>query len=246
MTKQQGRLREERGHRVVGPLAQPDLSRHWVATTTAIIMTVVSIAMSIAAAAAQYMQQQAAAEANHKNQVAMMRAQDEAIRQNAALANRDYMNQTKALQDKQAQEDAAAGQRESDVSVQAAQARSTAQTAAGEAGVGGLSVNALMDDFTRQEADYRTQSRTNLEGLRDQTSRELEAAQIQGQGRTESMKPYQPTPIQYPSLVGAALRVGGESAGALSSYYGKQTPQTPTYNTPRAPRGGYGDGGFAE
>ena len=61
----------------------------------------------------------------------------------------------------------------------------------GQAGVSGMSVNALLDDFTRQEADYRFQSRTNLEGQRDQTRREMEGAQIQGQGRTESMKPYQ-------------------------------------------------------
>jgi hypothetical protein len=192
-------------------------------------MLAVSVAMSIAAAAVQYMQAQAAAEADAKNQAAMMRAQDDAIRQNAALANRAYMNETKALQERQSQEDIAASQREGDVSVQAAQARSTAATAAGEAGVSGLSVNALLDDFTRQEADYRFQSRTGLEGMRDQTRREMEAAQIQGQGRTESMKPYQMKPIQYPSLVGAAMRVGADSAGALGSAYNRSrvTPELP-------------------
>jgi hypothetical protein len=195
-------------------------------------MIAISVAMAIASAAMQYMQAQAAAEADARNQAAMQRAQDDAIRQNAALANRAYMNETKALQDKQSQEDIAASQREGDVSVQAAQARSTAATAAGEAGVSGLSVNALLDDFTRQEADYRFQSRTGLEGMRDQTVREMEAAQIQGQGRTESMKPYQMKPIAYPSLVGAAMRVGADSVGALGSAYNRSA------NMPKVPSGG--------
>jgi hypothetical protein len=37
----------------------------------------------------------------------------------------------------------------------AAEARATARTAAGEAGVAGLSVEALLNDFTAQEGRYR-------------------------------------------------------------------------------------------
>jgi hypothetical protein len=40
------------------------------------------------------------------------------------------------------------------------------------------------------------------------------------------MKPYQAQPITYPSLLGAALRVGTDSAGTLSRNFGN-SPQTP-------------------
>jgi hypothetical protein len=218
----------------VRPVEKP-----WAATTIAIVMTIVSVVMSIAAAAVQYYQAQQAAEAQRRNQEAMMRAQDAAIAQNAALANKAYMEETKALQERQRQSDEAAVIKEQDVAVAAGQARSTALAAAGEAGVSGLSVNALMDDFTRQEVDYRFQSRTQLGYERDQTQREMQAAQIQGEGRVQSMKPYQAQPVQYPSLLGAALRVGADVGGQAMNYYQKR-PQTPT-TTPagRGISGGY-------
>ena len=108
----------------------------------------------------------------------------------------------------------------------AAQARSTALTAAGEAGVSGLSVSALMDDFTRQEVQYRFQTSTQLESERDQTNAEIGNAQATAEGRTQSLKPYQAQPVQYPSLLGAGLRVGADVAGQAYSAY-RSTPSTP-------------------
>jgi hypothetical protein len=218
-----------RGHRIVGPISTPDPERHWAATTIAIVATIVSIVMSIAAAAVQYMQQQAAAEAAAKNQDAMMKAQDAAIAQNAALANRAYMDETKALQERQRQSEEQAIVREQGVSVEAAKARSTALTAAGESGVSGMSVNMLMDDFTRQEVDYRFQSQTQVGYERDQTQRELENAQLRAEGRTVTMKPYQAQPVQYPSLLGAGLRVGAEVGGKVVGAY-SGTPKVPAYS----------------
>lgn len=229
-----------RGHRVVGPLAEQGVERHWVASTTAATIAayaaIASIVLSIAAAAMQYMQAQQAAEANRKNQEQQMRAQDAAIAANAALANKAYMENTKALQERQVQSDEVTANKQQDVSVRAEQSRSTALTAAGEAGVSGLNVNALMSDFTRQEADYRFQSDTQLGHEHDQTNAEISAAQIQGEGRTQSMKPFQSTPIQYPSLLGAGLRVGADVASTGMDYY-RKTPQTPS-TTPDIARGG--------
>lgn len=218
---------QTRGHRIVGPITQPRLERHFFGTATALITTAISIAMSIAAAAVQYVQQQKAAETNARNQKAMMDAQDEAIRQNAALANRQFMEQSKALQERQAEADQAAVAKEIDVSKQGAAARSTAATAAGEAGVAGLSVQALYDDYSGQEANYRFQSRTELENTRSQTERELLGARDTAEGRINSMKPYQAKPVDYPSLLGAALRVGGDAAGTIAKRY-TPTPQTPS------------------
>jgi hypothetical protein len=228
-----------RGHRVVGPLVATETDRHFVITAFMMIATtVISIVLSIAAAAAQYMAQQQAAEANRKNQEAQMRAQDAAIAANAALANKAYMENTKALQERQVQADEAAANKQQQVGVQTAQAKSTALTAAGEAGVSGLNVNALMSDFTRQEADYRFQSDTQLGHEHDQTNAEISAAQIQGEGRTQSMKPFQTTPIQYPSLLGAGLRVGADVAGQAANAY-RSTPVTPSTNYGAGPKAGW-------
>ena len=55
----------------------------------------------------------------------------------------------------QAQANIASAQRIRSASLQAEQARARATVAAGEAGVTGLSVNALVDDMTRREAQFR-------------------------------------------------------------------------------------------
>lgn len=205
-----------------------------VAATVAIYATIASIVLAVASAAMQYMQQQQAAAEQQRNQEAMMRAQDAAIAANAALANKAYMEQTKALQERQVQADVVASNKQQDVNVRAAQARSTALTAAGEAGVSGLNVNALMSDFTRQEVDYRFQSATQIGYEHDQTNAEISAAQIQGEGRAQYLKPYQAQPVQYPSLLGAGLRVGANVGGqALNAY--QSMPQTPP---PDIARGG--------
>jgi len=153
------------------------------------------------------------------------------------------MDETKALQERQRQSDEASYVREHGVSVQAAQARSTALVAAGEAGVSGLSVNALMDDFTRQEVDYRFQSQTQLGYEREQTAREIGGAQTKAEGRTQRMQPFQGQElvgkhIEYPSLLGAGLRVAASVGSDLSSR-GRTTPQVPP-----AGGGGYNWGSY--
>ncbi len=205
-----------------------------VGTTASIVIMAVSIALSIASAAVSYQQQQQqAAENQARTQKQMVEAQNETIRQNSALANAAFINDTKQLQNRQAEEAAAAAAREHGVQIEATKTGSTAATAAGEAGVSGLSVNALLTDYTRQEVDYRFQSQTQLENQRNQTEAELRGAQIQGQGRVDSVKPYMAQSVSYPSLMGAALRVGSDSFSAYNAYSAK---------TPTVPKSGGGMG----
>ena len=56
---------------------------------------------------------------------------------------------------RQAQEHEATSRELADIALKSREAVSRASTSAGESGVAGLSVNALMDDYMRQEADYR-------------------------------------------------------------------------------------------
>jgi hypothetical protein len=56
---------------------------------------------------------------------------------------------------RQAQEQEAVGRELEQVSRKSQEALARARVSAGEAGVAGASVQALMDDYTRQEAGYR-------------------------------------------------------------------------------------------
>jgi len=209
----------------VSPIKPVKAQPYAFSTTTVILL--ISLAISIAAASATYVAQQQAAENQARSQRQMVEAQNETIRQNSALANAAYINDTKQLQNRQAEEAAAAAAREHGVQIEAAKTVSTATTAAGEAGVSGLSVNALLTDYTRQEVDYRFQSQTQLENQRNQTEAELRGAEMQAQGRVSSVKPYIAQPVSYPSLMGAALRVGADSFSAYNDYT-KKIPTVPS------------------
>lgn len=206
----------------VSPI-KPVTAQPYAFSTIAIIA---SIVIAVASAAISYQQQQQAAENQAKQQKQMVEAQNEAIRENSALANAAYINDTKQLQNRQAEEAAAAAAREHGVQLEAAKVGSTAQVAAGEAGVSGLSINALLSDYTRQEVDYRFQSQTQLSNTRNQTEAELRSAQLQGEGRVNSMKPYMAQQPSYPSLMGAALRVGSDTYSAYNTYQARQ-PKVP-------------------
>jgi hypothetical protein len=211
----------------------PVAHKPWAATTIAIISIIVSVTIAVASAAVQYQQAQAAAEQQARQQKAMMAEQDRVIAQNAALANRSYMDQTKQTQERQRQADEVAAMKEMGVAKDAAEARSAAVVAAGEAGVSGMAVQALLSDFTRQEADYRMQSRVQLGYEHAQTEAELRGLQAQAEGRIQSEKSYQPKPTDYPSKLGLGLQIGGAIGQGAYSYY-SQRPATPTTTRPNS------------
>jgi len=100
----------------------------------------------------------------------------------------------------------------------AAEARATARTASGEAGVAGLSVEALLNDFTTQEGRYRYGVRRNNELVTDQLTAEMEGARAQAQGRINSILSLNLEPVSRPKYLGAALRIGGDALGAYAKY----------------------------
>jgi acetylornithine deacetylase/succinyl-diaminopimelate desuccinylase-like protein len=207
---------------------KPVKSQPWVFSTVTII-ALVSLAVSLAATAASYYAQQKAAEAQAKNQKEMVEAQNEVIKKNEALANAAFINDSKQIQNRQAEEGAAAAAKEHGVQIDAEKVKSTAMTAAGEAGVSGLSVNALLSDYTRAEVDYRFQSQTQLENQRKQADAQLAGERIKAEGRIDSEHPYMPKPINYPSALAAGLSVGASATSAAGTYYSQ-----PRSNTGRA------------
>jgi hypothetical protein len=82
--------------------------------------------------------------------------QQAAFQAQAAAAERQrFIQEQTSIRMRQAQEQEAVGRELEQVSRKSREALARARVSAGEAGVAGASVQALMDDYTRQEGAYR-------------------------------------------------------------------------------------------
>lgn len=141
----------------------------------------------------------------------MAKAQEQA-QANASKAERQrYLQEVSSMRVQQGQEQVAAAQRINESAKKAREARATARVSAGEAGVAGLSVDALINDLTREEAEYSfaTQQQTQMNDVGRQM--QLENA---GLGFTNNMLRIN-RPIEQPDYLGAAL--SGAQTG-MSTY----------------------------
>ena len=77
------------------------------------------------------------------------------VQRNATIAEQQrYLSEVSASRLRERQEKVAAAQRIQQSTTKAREARATARVSAGEAGVAGLSVDALINEMTRKEAEY--------------------------------------------------------------------------------------------
>lgn len=197
---------------------------------TTIIM-LAGLAISVAATGYGLYQQSEQAAAQNKAQDKMEQARDKQIEENYQLSVSSANAQYRALQDRASQEGDAATAKALEEARAGAAARSTARVAAGEAGVSGLSVNALLNDFMAEESRYRDSVATNLGYSKAQLESEMGGVRAQAQGRISSIQPYMRSPVDTPNYFGGAMKIGG---AALD-----------TYNKYRAPAtSGQGSGGF--
>ena len=137
------------------------------------------------------------------------RASQRVADQGTERALENYKIQTGQAYRRLEQERMAAAQEISDVARASRRAQSTAIVSAGEAGVGGKSVDAMLDDFERQELFYAENVRTNLGFTEANVQDQLESIRVGTQGRIEDL---QSRVNQRPSFLGAALRIGGQVA----------------------------------
>ena len=162
--------------------------------------TIIAAGLGIAQAGMQVQGQRQAAKAQSQ------------VQASASAAERQrYLNEVSSMRLQQRQEQVAAAQRLQESTKRAREARATARVSAGEAGVSGLSVDALINDMTRQEADFRFAT-TQQQQMAD-TNRELQLRDS-GIGCTNNMLRIN-RPIEQPNYLGAAL--GGTQTG-LSTY----------------------------
>ncbi|WP_127702632.1 hypothetical protein [Sinorhizobium medicae] len=165
----------------------------------AVGLAVAQFAMSAASAVVGYQAEQSQYEAQRQN-----------YENNRIAANKAAVGQYATSQNKQLQEAKATSQELQNTNREALQARSTANVAAGEAGVTGLSVDALINDYYGQEGRYERTLSNNYQMQADYLRGEMEGVQAQAEGRINSVDQG-----QKPSFAGAAIRILGGGLDAL-------------------------------
>ena len=141
--------------------------------------------------------------------------QQAAYQAQAAAAERQrFMQEQTSIRMRQAQEQEAVGRELEQVSRKSQEALSRARVSAGEAGVAGASVQALMDDYVRQEAGYRAATLRQQELGGVATGLGLEQAGFATQQRQIGIN----RPIARPSFLTAGLQslsggLGGVATG---------------------------------
>jgi len=134
------------------------------------------------------------------------------VQKNASAAERErYLREVSSMRVQQGQEEVAAAQRVNESARKAREARATARVSAGEAGVAGLSVDALINDLTREEAEYNFATQQQLQ--MSDVNRTLQLGDA-GLSFTNNMLRIN-KPIEKPDYLGATI--SGAQTG-LSTY----------------------------
>jgi hypothetical protein len=155
--------------------------------------------LAVAAGGAQYIGQR------------RMAKQQAAYQAQAAAAERQrFMQEQTSLRMRQAQEQEAVGRELEQVSKKSQEALARARVSAGEAGVAGASVQALMDDYTRQEAGYRAALLRQQELGGVATGLGIEQAGFATQQRQIGIN----RPVNKPDFLTSALSTATSAVGA--------------------------------
>ena len=189
-----------------------------------VTLTAVSIGMSVVTAGAKYMgeQQQAESQANYQQELG--RARNEQMLDNANRANEEYLRTTMEYNRREREEGLKTADEKEKVSRVALEEREAAKLAAAEAGVAGLSVDALVSDYYRDEARSHDRLDQNKGIVVSEIESRKEAAQRTAEGRIGSIQPFVPSPITQPSFLGSALEVGIKGVATADKYLGLSHP----------------------
>ncbi|WP_287253217.1 hypothetical protein [Mesorhizobium sp.] len=165
-------------------------------------------------AVAQFALSAASTVAGFVGQSQQAEAQQQYYENNRQAANRAAVNTYAANQNRALQERKAASREQQNLAAEAMRSRATAEVAAGEAGVTGLSVDALIADYYGQQGRYERTLDNNYQMQADYLRGEMDATQAQAEGRINSVQQG-----QRPSFADAAIRILG---GGLDAYGGYQ------------------------
>jgi hypothetical protein len=180
------------------------------------VLTAASFAISTAGAVATYMGQVEQAEATADYQQRVM----EMTQKNAEKAYRQEVSQ---IDRRITEEREAAAQKQTVNAIEAAKARSRARVSAGESGVAGISVDALMADFNRQEAVYRAGVQDNLKRFTDQAQMEKVSSRTRKQSRVNSTYS-QMRPVSKPSFLQPVAQTASSGMDSYRNYLAIRPP----------------------
>jgi hypothetical protein len=172
--------------------------------------------------ASSYMQYQS--QVNNANEMA--EAQNQAIRDQQAyqqklieLENQRSMTEANAIRTRQLQEQQAMARERQKVSQAGASQRSTAIVSAGEAGVSGLSVDALLADFKMQELNYQESISSEQKNRDAYYMQQLEQNRVQSAfTMAELNRPITSQPIARPSGLAFGIGIAGQAVGSYKDY----------------------------
>ena len=162
------------------------------------------------------------------------KAQAKSQAQAAAAERQRFQQEQTSMRMRQAQEQEAVGRELEQVSRKSQAALARARVSAGEAGVAGASVQALMDDYMRQEAGYRGALLRQQELGGIATGMGLEQAGFATQQRQIGIN----QPINKPSFLTAGL--GALSGGLSGMRTGLDIGSRMTQSTPTAAQNPFG------
>ncbi len=168
---------------------------------------------AIAAAIAQFALSAVGSVMGYQSEQAEYERQQQMYKNNRIEANRAAADNYASTQNRMLQDQKAASQELQSTEIDAMKARSTAEVAAGEAGVTGLSVDALVADYYGQQGRYERTLANNTQMQADYLTGEMTATKHQTQGRIDSVDQG-----QKPSFAGAAIRILGGAVDAYSGY----------------------------
>lgn len=154
----------------------------------------IMLGISIGASGASYQQQ-------YQGQKAQASAQRKVQKQSTEAENQRYLNEVSSMRKQQAQQQVAMAQRLQDNKKKAMKARASARVSASGAGVAGLSVDSLINDISRREAEYAFSEEQNMQMgdvNRQLQLRDAGLSNVQTRLRINR-------PIQEANAVGAAL-----------------------------------------
>lgn len=176
------------------------------------LLGIAQFAVGAMSAVAGYQQQKQQADQQNEFYAANAKAANQ-----AAIAA--YQNQQIEMNQKLASADQSITERR----IEALKARGTARDAAGAAGVTGLSVDALVNDYYGVEGRGVDSVMTNFDMERQNIIAQMDATYHNTTARINSVQR-----AAEPSFLGAAIRIAGSAVGAFSTATGRTAAFNPT------------------
>jgi len=142
--------------------------------------------------------------------VAEHKAQEDQYDQNRLNSLAAFEDRQRALNHQISQERDIAALDKFDNSLQAREHRATNAVAAGEAGISGLSIDALMRDISGTEGRYNSRVDTQADWAVGSLEQDKRTASTVAKSRIDS--------VSRPSLIGTGLKIGASGLDAYSGF----------------------------